>query len=67
MGILGICLADGRLHGQLGEPIHGGQAALQLRRHGDHRLGRKGGGEKDEAAVDAAGAWRLMESGPGVE
>lgn len=29
VGILGV-FADGRLHGQLREPVHGGQAALQL-------------------------------------
>ena len=43
VGVLGIGLADRRLHGQLRQPIHGGQATLQLRRHGDGRLAREKG------------------------
>lgn len=46
VGILGVRLADGCLHGQLRKPVHGGQAALQLRRHGDDRLGRRGVGKR---------------------
>lgn len=46
VGILGVRLADGCLHGQLRKPVHGGQAALQLRRHGDGRLGRRGVGKR---------------------
>lgn len=56
MGILGIRLADCRLHGQLRKPVHGGQAALQLRRHGDGRWGRRGDGKKVKVAVVAVGA-----------
>lgn len=29
-----VCLLDGRPHAELGEPVHGGQAALQLGGHG---------------------------------
>lgn len=31
VGILcGVCLLDGRAHGELWQPVHGGEAALQL-------------------------------------
>lgn len=45
---LGIGLLDGCSHGQLRQPVHRGQTALQLRRHGwwsKWRSGRKFGGK----------------------
>ncbi len=34
VNVMGVCFLNGRPHGQLRQPVHGGQAALQLRRHG---------------------------------
>lgn len=44
VSVLGVCFLNGRPHGQLRQPVHGGQAALQLRRH-DGRLSVGGCGE----------------------
>lgn len=50
MSVLGVCLLNGRPHGKLRQPVHGGQTALQLRRHGGRSRGsgeewHEGGGE----------------------
>lgn len=45
--IMGVCFLNGRPHGQLRQPVHGGQAALQLRRHG----GRLSGGGKGGVTI----------------
>lgn len=50
VGVLGVRFPDGRLHGQLREPVHGGQATLELRSHfgwaglgwGQRGAGRRG-------------------------
>lgn len=51
-----VCLLDGRPHTELGEPVHGGQAALQLRGHacgGPDGSGRKEGGVEEAVRCSA--------------
>lgn len=53
-------LLDGGSHAELGEPVHGGQAALQLRRHGGEGAG-PGSQWAGSQWVGAAGAESLMQ------